>query len=296
MPVISKLLLNPIKERPNLMKPENTSRIIATPSPFARENLLYVQEAGSLTNTAPHISRRKNLNSFLFFIVLGGKGKFCYENKVYPLRQGDCVWIDCRSSYAHESSREFPWELKWVHFYGKGACALYLNYLKQGKPVVFSPSNGGIFNGCLSALYSLHRNNHPQKELLSNKYLTDIITACFEENTDNHPKETHTSDKLEQIRNYLQQHYAEPVNLEMLSSHFYISKYYLAREYKKYFGVTLNNDLTLLRISHGKSLLRFSRLPVEQIALECGYQDANYFIKVFKKMENMTPLEYRKKW
>lgn len=278
------------------MNNELSSRIIATPSPFAKDNCLYIQEAGSLISLEPHISRRENLNSYLFFFVLGGKGHFFYDGKTFSLKQGDCVWVDCRRPYAHESSLESPWELKWVHFYGKGAAGFYRSFLNQEKPCIFTPTNGGTFNECLSSLYAVHKNNHPLKELLSNKYLTDIITACFTENTENHHREAFTCEKLEQIRDYLQHHFTENINLDMLSNLFFISKYHMAREYKKHFGITLINDLALLRISHAKSLLRFTRLSVDKISAECGYLDANYFIKVFKKLENMTPLEYRKKW
>ena len=51
-----------------------------------------------------------------------------------------------------------------------------------------------------------------------------------------------------------------------------------------------------MRLSRAKSLLRFSDSSVEEIAADCGFADAGYFIKVFKKAENMTPLEYRRKW
>ena len=37
-------------------------------------------------------------------------------------------------------------------------------------------------------------------------------------------------------------------------------------------------------------------VEMASIALNCGFSDATYFIKVFKKMEEMTPLEYRNKW
>ncbi|MCM1145760.1 MAG: AraC family transcriptional regulator, partial [Lachnoclostridium sp.] len=96
--------------------------------------------------------------------------------------------------------------------------------------------------------------------------------------------------------NYLDEHYAEKINLEALSSRFFISKFHLSREYKKVYGMTIGNAITSKRISHAKAMLRFTNASVESIALECGFQDTGYFIKVFKKYENMTPLDYRKKW
>ena len=54
----------------NNLKIKQTARYIHTPSPFARENLLYVQEAGRLKSENRHISSRSHLESYLFFIVL----------------------------------------------------------------------------------------------------------------------------------------------------------------------------------------------------------------------------------
>ena len=98
------------------------------------------------------------------------------------------------------------------------------------------------------------------------------------------------------MHDYLDENYAQKINLEDLSSRFFISKFHLSREYKKIYGTTIGNELTLRRISHAKTMLRFSADSVETIALGCGFQEAGYFIKVFKRAEGMTPLEYRRKW
>lgn len=59
----------------------NSSRIIYTPSTFARTSLLHLQEVGSLQAVHPHISQRENLVSFLCFIVLSGEGELSYEGR-----------------------------------------------------------------------------------------------------------------------------------------------------------------------------------------------------------------------
>ena len=51
-----------------------TSRILYTPSTFAKTSLLHLQEIGSLQAQKPHTSRRENLSSYLFFLVLSGYG------------------------------------------------------------------------------------------------------------------------------------------------------------------------------------------------------------------------------
>ena len=278
------------------MAKSTSNRIIATPSSYAKEHYLYVQEVGTLQSLEPHISQRQNLNSYLFFIVLEGSGYVSYCDNRFHITTGDCIWLDCTKPYSHESSAADPWSLMWVHFYGKETAAFYENFLKHSCSFLFHPQNTTVFTDILQHLYQVHSAKSSLMELYANRYLTDLITLCFTENIMENQEKSSIPSKLEQIHNYLDEHYAEKINLEDLSSRFFISKFHLSREYKKIYGITLGNDLTSKRISHAKSMLRFSDASVESIALDCGFQEAGYFIKVFKKAESMTPLEYRKKW
>ena len=105
------------------MAKSTSERIIATPSSHAREHYLYVQEVGTLQSLEPHISRRQNLNSYLFFIVLKGSGYVSYDGSRFNIAAGDCVWLDCTKPYSHESSASDPWSLMWVR--KRGASFLY---------------------------------------------------------------------------------------------------------------------------------------------------------------------------
>ena len=67
----------------------SSSRIIYTPSTFARTSLLHLQEVGSLQAVHPHVSQREDLVSFLCFIVLSGEGELSYEEQTYQLSGGD---------------------------------------------------------------------------------------------------------------------------------------------------------------------------------------------------------------
>ncbi|MBQ2936168.1 MAG: AraC family transcriptional regulator [Lachnospiraceae bacterium] len=278
------------------MAKSTSNRIFATPSAYARKHYLFVQEVGTLQSLEPHVSKRQNLNSFLFFIVMDGEGTLFYENTKHRICAGDCVWIDCTRPYFHESSAEHPWSLKWVHFNGNGAKSFYETYLAKGNFYVFHPRSILPFTEALDQLYLCQQNKSSLMELSANKGITDIITLCFTENESLKQGEFSIPDKLQQVHTYLTEHYDEKISLEDLAERFFISKFHLSREYKKIYGNTIGNELTYQRISHAKSMLRFSDDSIDTIALKCGFQDSGYFIKVFKKAENMTPLEYRKKW
>jgi transcriptional regulator GlxA family with amidase domain len=51
-----------------------------------------------------------------------------------------------------------------------------------------------------------------------------------------------------------------------------------------------------LRLEEAKQMLEASELPVEAIALECGYQDTSFFGRLFKRKVALTPAQYRRRF
>ena len=91
-------------------------------------------------------------------------------------------------------------------------------------------------------------------------------------------------------------HFNEKISLDDLGGLFFIDKYYLSRRFKQHFGTTINSYLQQCRITHAKRLLRFSRLSIEEIASTCGIEDPNYFSRLFKKIEGISPGDFRRSW
>ncbi|MCD7864403.1 MAG: AraC family transcriptional regulator [Lachnospiraceae bacterium] len=125
----------------------SSRRRIYTPSVFAHSSLLHLQECGQLTAARPHVSSRSNLESYLFFLVLKGSGFLEYDGVRYEVKTGDAVFIDCRRPYSQASSEDL-WTLKWCHFHGPNAAAIYRKYKERGGYAVFHPEKAGDAAGC----------------------------------------------------------------------------------------------------------------------------------------------------
>ena len=274
-----------------------SKRILYTPSSFARSNLLYLQETGTLTALQPHESRRENLASFLCFLVLDGSGSLDYDSREYPLKAGDCVFLNCRKPYSHKCSDSL-WTLKWIHFYGYNMNGIYDKYEERGGSPCFSPENFDEFSSLIDELYSIAEGSSHLRDMQIYSKLTELLILLMGESW-NPKKHVHMSPKrqnLQEIKEYIDHNYARKITLDDLAERFYINKYYLTRIFKEQFGMTLNSYLLQVRITHAKQLLRFSDDSIEKISIQCGMLDANYFARMFKKVEGMTPGEYRKKW
>lgn len=96
-----------------------------------------------------------------------------------------------------------------------------------------------------------------------------------------------------EIEKYLQANYDREVKLQEISEQFYISREYISRKFKQEFGVNISDYIVKFRMNKAKSLLKNSQLKIYEIANMIGYQDDKYFRKVFKKVEGVTPNEYR---
>ena len=275
----------------------SANRILYTPSAFAKSSLLHLQEIGTLKAQKPHTSRRENLSSYLFFIILSGSGTLEYDGSSCALHTGDCVFLDCHRAYSHTTSPQL-WQLKWVHFYGPNMGSIYDKYAERGGPPVFHPADPSRYLALLDQLYDTASSEDYLRDMRIFEKLTTLLTLLMEESW--HPESSRASSlkkkNLQEIKDFLDLHYTEKINLEDLSEKFYINKFYLTRIFREQFGTTVNSYVLQLKITHAKQLLRFSDQTIEEIARACGITDPNYFSRIFRKIEGMTPGKYRRQW
>lgn len=274
-----------------------SNRIIYTPSSFAKNNLMYLQEIGESQAKQPHNSTRKNLVSYLFFIVTKGSGTLKYQNSYYNVSQGDCVFIDCQKPYAHQSSENL-WELKWIHFLGPNMNNIYEKYTELGGTPSFKSHNVEIYIELWEQLFRYASSNDYMNDMAIYNTLTTLLTTLLSESKSSciNSYSFHNKQNLQNVKKYLDEQYSRKITLDELSNRFYINKFYLTRIFKEQFGISISNYLMQIRITHAKRLLRFTDMPIEKISHECGMNDANYFSRSFKKVEGMTPGQFRKIW
>ncbi len=275
---------------------ESSSRVIYTPSQFARQYLMYLQEAGTLQAEKPHVSSRSNLSSYLFFVVESGSGALWYDGVRYDLGPGDCVFIDCRKQYYHEASADL-WKLCWVHFNGLAMQGIYDKYIERGGLCCFHPKSRERFVAVARQIHRLAMGSDHIRDMRINENLCILTTLLMEESW--HP-EREKSDRgrknISEIRSYIDEHFAEKISLESLAEQFFINKYYLSRLFKSQYGMSVGSYITEVRITAAKRKLRFSSESIESIGLSCGLCSLYYFSRIFKKVEQVSPSEYRKKW
>ena len=85
------------------------------------------------------------------------------------------------------------------------------------------------------------------------------------------------------------------LSLKSIAGQVNVNASYLSNLFHKEYGCTLTEFVNRQRMERGMALLQYTSRSVQEISTDCGIQDTNYFIKLFKKQTGMTPNRYRER-
>lgn len=102
-------------------------------------------------------------------------------------------------------------------------------------------------------------------------------------------KDLSISASIEYINNNL----GENVSLEQVASICNLSPCYFSKVFKKEVGVNFISYVNDKKINRAKEILETTDNSIINIAIDLGYEDCGYFIRVFKKLQGVTPKKYR---
>lgn len=102
------------------------------------------------------------------------------------------------------------------------------------------------------------------------------------------------TERIRQIMEYIQKHYAEKITLEDLADQIHLCKSESCRLFKRYMNESMFDYLLGYRVERSLELLRQSELDVTQISGRVGFANPGYYSRIFKRKMGCTPLEFRK--
>lgn len=128
--------------------------------------------------------------------------------------------------------------------------------------------------------------------------MLEALVIIFRNYLDDDIHDNKDSNKLRLVKKvikYIKRHYDEDLSVEKISDHCGYSRFYISKTFKEITGYTVIWYINAARIENAKSLLKSGNLTMTEIALQCGFVNQSYFGKVFKRIENISPHEYKAK-
>lgn len=265
------------------------NRLIRTPSTFAKEHLLYIQEAGHYGVLSPNMfkwSMGSKEPQYLLFYVIHGQGIVYYIDDYYALVSGDVFLFDC-SKYFFISNHN--WEVYYCLLGG-----LHITDI-----IGYSCVHEFIFDFRLKSQMEtffkliLPKEDHKQLDDMTCSsnvmwLLAEIHTSIFAEYSSQIPK-TLIRDALIFIEN----NYMNDITVKQIAEHVGYSEFYFSRMFRDGVKETPYNYLLNRRLSQARLLLTTTDLCIEDIAYQSGFFFKSNFYAIFKKQYHITPRQYR---
>lgn len=272
------------------------------------EKIGYLTEPFKMFHLRDYADREYGFHYHDFYKIIyfvEGRVEYKIEGKAYRLRPHDFVLIDYNAIHKPEIDAALPYERYVIYlseeFVTKGndegeslKRCFELAKRERNSVVHFVP---GSYEKLLDILQRIETEEQEEKAFLSDKMLEAAFLefmVLFNRACINQPKAyintAAYNEKIVDVISYIQEHLTESVSIDMLASNFYLSKYYLMRQFKEATGYSIHQYINEKRILAARRLIQ-TGVPASKACYECGFSDYSTFARRFKAIVGCAPSE-----
>lgn len=234
------------------------------------------------------------------FYVVGGAGKFNIEGKLLPVTTDDMVIVNPNVEHTEVSYNKRPLE-----YIVLGVEGLEYSAGEDADERWFMTNMQNAREALLHALREMLREIEYKAvgyELICQDLLEVLILRLMRHaglqflptKTEHRKPGRKPSKECAAVRHYIDNHFKENINLDMLSELVHVNKYYMVHSFTKEYGISPINYLISRRIEESKYLLSDTDHSLSQISHMLGFSSPSYFSQSFRRLEGMSPMEFRR--
>ena len=282
---------------------------------------------GKETLIPPRMHLTRNLTEFVMYVVTGGSLQIAVNHEPVTLVRGDICFfqhddhqLPLESSFCEYFYIHFQWDSVWEEELSESEYTQRMQHKRE-----MSMRTDSFSTRCYDFLdITVCQKNHIEDEGLFGE-ITDTLQKCIL--TSGHKElekryalstmigavllklETNSiqisggSEKLEKtydtarkIAAYIEQNFAEPISGKHIEQMFFITFDYANRVFRRVMGCSIVKYRNIVRIQNAKARMRATDMRITEIAAEQGFDDIHYFSRVFKQIEGLSPMDYKRKF
>lgn len=252
----------------------------------------YIKCIGGLKNQS-HISRLDGFPDHQCILCVKGKGKLLIDKNEIYIGPNMGIYIPPFISHEYYAVEE-PWETHFIAFSGYGVGSL-LDTLGLKTYEVFEFDDIKFLDSIITNIYTTAKSTAPSSAFKCSamlySFLIEVKNSIREKSN---TMENVKFRKVLEVTAYIETNYKMDLSIDDMAKVIDASPQYLCRLFSQYLSTRPFAYLTKVRIQKAKELLLSSKdINVGEICREVGYNDQSYFGSIFKKIEGVTPIEYR---
>ncbi|EAN5159568.1 helix-turn-helix transcriptional regulator [Salmonella enterica] len=227
-------------------------------------------------------------------IVLRGEYGNQLEKTQRRLTEGEMLFIPARAANLPVSDKpvmllSLVFAPSWLglSFYENRTASL----LRPVRRIELTHLQRGEGEAMLTALTHLSRS--PQEQNIIQPLVLSLLHLCRNVvNTRPDIYRPRTEFFYQSICNWVQDNYAQPLSRESVAQFFNITANHLSRLFTQHGTMSFVEYVRWVRMAKARIMLQKYHLPINEVALRCGYQDSDYFCRLFRRQFGLTPGDY----
>lgn len=240
-----------------------------------------------------HGLKRGRTEFSLLQYTLSGHGRLRVGTRHYEVRAGDAMLLHFPDDNQYWLPAESAsWQFLYVCLHGREVARLWRSIeTRLGCLTRFAPDAPAIActRRIITGALAGRINNAFIASTLAYELIMDLAMEARNSRTS-----LQAQPALERARAYAEQHLHEPLSVETLARHAGFSRFHFSRLFAAHTGLSPANWLIEHRVKEAARLLRGTRLPLKEIATRCGFPNANYLSRVFRRHSGIPPATYRR--
>jgi AraC-like DNA-binding protein len=244
-------------------------------------------------------------------LILRGKGIYKTNDKTYTIQEGDIFFYRPNEAHCITDIEAGGMELLNLHIapyylYTNLQNALNSNYVKilaANFPLKSNKLNDILSSEQFEEVKNLFLSIRREMESKKSDYVTFvcnyisailILISRSYKNAKFSQKEKQSYQRLLQAIKYIDTHFKDDITLDGIAQNVGYSRCYFSSIFKKCMGMSIWDYICIKRIEESLTLIKTTDQNIADIALECGFNNAVNFNRLFKKYTNVTPNFFRK--
>ena len=243
------------------------------------------------------------------FFFLSGNVNYIIEGKNYKLRPGDVLLTSSSDIHRPDIHPGKPYEriVIWLSddffrhlqdFYGEDLTSCFTDAALKDYRLIRPDSQNMIhLKQLCNQISKAKHSKETGSKALASAYLTEFlvyVSRAYYDTPASIKYDVTENEKINQVLLYINENLTEDLSLDHLASRFYISKYYLSRQFRQFTGFSLYQYIMKKRLILSRNMLR-NGSPVMDACFQCGFGDYSNYLKAFKREFGKNPSKYCKR-
>ena len=235
------------------------------------------------------------------YYLYSGERFYFVKDKTYHIKKGSLVLIPPNIIHATSNVKNIAYERYLITFHNdeiKHLCSCFpdINFYETFENSVyvidFSPKEQVIIESILENMYDTEL--HAKRQFLLSQLLFYANNTQESVPDTNDNQLSGTQKTITDVVAHINNNFQTELNLENISTEFFIDSCYLSRIFKKTVGMSFVDYINNVRVMEAKKLLTATDESIISIAENVGFKSNTHFGRVFKKTTGTSPLQYRK--